>query len=109
MKIIVTGGLGFIGSAFIRKILEINNINVYNIDKLSYASFNHNKYLKINKNYKFYRADISNKINIKKIIKTIKPDIIVNFAAETHVDRSIINPFIFYRTNVLGTLNIRLY
>jgi len=106
MKIIVTGGLGFIGSAFIRRILEFKNINVYNIDKLSYASFNHNKYFKKKKNYKFYKIDISNKKKIKIIIQTIKPDIIVNFAAETHVDRSIKDPFIFYRTNVLGTLNI---
>ena len=92
MNIIVTGGLGFIGSTFIKKAIKNKNINIFNIDKKTYASFDHNKKLIKISSYKFYKIDISNYLKLKNIINKIKPDYIINFAAETHVDRSIVDP-----------------
>jgi len=105
-KFLVCGGAGFIGSHFIRSLLKNNN-KVINLDLLTYAAskktiaeFNSNK------NYRFIKADIGNHNKIKKLLNTIKPDTIINFAAETHVDRSIDNPNIFINTNILGVYNL---
>ena len=111
--ILVTGGLGFIGSAYIKKILEETNIKIVNIDKDGYASNKDciNKCLeksdsnKLN-NYVYYKADLKDFDNINKIIIESIPDMIVHFAAESHVDRSIDNPRIFLENNILGTFNI---
>ena len=107
MKIIVTGGCGFIGSNFIREILKKNDLKVMNIDSLTYAG-NMDNVLDISshKNYDFVKADISNKSAIEKVFNNFKPDIVINFAAETHVDRSISNPQIFVETNIIGTQNL---
>ena len=102
-KIIVTGGLGFIGSNLIN-ILK-NKHFIINIDKISYAS-NFNNIEPNIKNYKFYRQDINNKIFIKNILNKYNPSIIFNVAAETHVDRSIDGPKQFIESNILGVFNL---
>jgi len=102
-KIIVTGGLGFIGSNLIN-ILKDKYFTI-NIDKVSYASNFKNINSNI-KNYKFYKQDINNKIFIKNILKKYNPSIIFNLAAETHVDRSIDGPKKFIESNILGVFNI---
>jgi dTDP-glucose 4,6-dehydratase len=88
-KVIVTGGLGFIGSNLINILKK--KYFVINIDKVTYASNFKNIDPDI-KNYKFYKQDINNKIFIKKILEKYNPSIIFNLAAETHVDRSIDGP-----------------
>ena len=101
-KILVTGGSGFIGSNFIYYCLNKNN-KVLNFDKLTYAgNLNNLKKEESNKNYHFIQGDICNKNKLTKSIEKFKPDFIVNFAAETHVDRSIENSSSFIKTNILG-------
>jgi len=101
-KVIVTGGLGFIGSNLINILNK--NYFVINIDKVSYASnFNNINY---KKNYVFYKQDINNKVFIKNIFKKYNPSIIFNLAAETHVDRSIDGPKQFIESNIFGVFNI---
>ena len=105
MKILVTGGAGFIGSNFIYLLLEERpEWKIVCVDALTYAANFHtlNKALE-NPNFKFYKEDIRNRDGIFKIFKDEKPDVVVNFAAESHVDRSIENPSIFLETNTLGT------
>ena len=102
-KVIVTGGLGFIGSNLINILKK--KYFVINIDKVTYASNFKNIDSKI-KNYKFYKQDINNKIFIKKILKKYNPSIIFNLAAETHVDRSIDGPKKFIESNILGVFNL---
>ena len=107
MKIyLVTGGAGFMGSSFIRSIITKKGCRVINVDNLTYAgSLNTIKDLLSYKNHIFIKSDISNVQRIKNILKKFKPDYVVNFAAETHVDRSIDNPDIFIKTNILGFFN----
>ena len=102
-KIIVTGGLGFIGSNLIN-ILQ-KKYFIINIDKVSYAS-NFNNIDPNIKNYKLYKQDINNKIFIRNILKKYNPSIIFNLAAETHVDRSIDGPKQFIESNILGVFNL---
>ena len=102
-KVIVTGGLGFIGSNLINILKE--KYFVINIDKVTYAS-NFNNISPEIKNYQFYKQDINNKIFIKNILKKFNPSIIFNLAAETHVDRSIDGPKKFIESNILGVFNL---
>lgn len=104
-KILVTGGAGFIGANFIHYILDkYNDYKVVNLDKLTYAANLDNlEDVENNPNYKFVKGDICDKEFIDNLFKNEKFDIVVNFAAESHVDRSILNPEIFINTNVLGT------
>ena len=105
-RAIVTGGLGFIGSNLIGNLLK-KNYKVLNIDKISYASnFYNTKDFKNKKNYKFLNCDLFNKKKLKNIIFNFKPNIIFNLAAETHVDRSIDDPEIFVKSNIVGTFNL---
>ena len=105
-KILVTGGAGFIGTNFLSLCLKKTNLKILNIDLITYAS-NKKKvkdFLKY-KNYNFKKLDIRSK-KIEKIIFDYKPDVIVNFAAESHVDQSISKPTKFVNTNIFGTLNL---
>ncbi|PKR82656.1 dTDP-glucose 4,6-dehydratase [Heyndrickxia camelliae] len=105
---LITGGAGFIGSNFINYMLnKYNDIKIINVDKLTYAGNLQNLVqVNNNKNYSFIRADINDKEIIESIFKENNIDYVVNFAAESHVDRSITNPEIFVQTNVLGTVNL---
>jgi dTDP-glucose 4,6-dehydratase len=103
-KVIVTGGLGFIGSNLI-KLLNKNKFFVINIDKISYSSNKNNIPTNI-KNYKFYKENINNKYFIFKILKKYNPSLIFNLAAETHVDKSIDGPKNFINSNILGVFNL---
>ena len=104
MKIFVTGGAGFIGGNFVLKQILQNNNNVLNYDKLTYAgNLTTLSALDNHSNYEFVQADICNRNKVKNKLETFKPDAIVHFAAESHVDRSIDNPFEFIQTNIMGT------
>ena len=112
MKIMVTGGSGFIGTNFIIEQLEHTGNKVLNYDKLTYASntlygedYLSTKY-KDDKRYSFIRGDITNGDTFDEALKTFKPDAIVNFAAESHVDNSIESPDDFIQTNIVGTFRI---
>lgn len=105
MKIVVTGGAGFIGGNFVHYMLNLyNDYKIICLDVLTYAgNMETLEPVKNNPNFKFYKADIADRTAVYEIFEKEKPDIIVNFAAESHVDRSIDNPGIFLQTNVIGT------
>jgi dTDP-glucose 4,6-dehydratase len=107
MHLIVTGGCGFIGSNFVRLLLaERPDWRVTNVDKLTYAGNRANLAdVESNPNYRFLHADICDKAAMGALFAE-KPDAVVHFAAESHVDRSITGPEIFVITNVLGTQNL---
>jgi dTDP-glucose 4,6-dehydratase len=102
-NIIITGGAGFIGSNFIKRLIN-EKYNIVNIDNLTYASnINYLNEIKNKKNYFFYKVSILEKKKIVEIFKKHNPFYIFNFAAETHVDNSILDSFKFLETNILGT------
>ena len=105
MKIIVTGGAGFIGGNFVHYMLKkYNNYKIICLDKLTYAgNLATLESVMSNNNFKFIQGDIADRSFIYNLFQEEKPDIIVNFAAESHVDRSIEDPEIFLKTNILGT------
>jgi len=105
MILLVTGGAGFIGGNFIHDTLDrYPEDTVICVDNLTYAG-NMETLAPVmdNKNFHFEKADISDAVAIRAIFKKYRPDIVINFAAESHVDRSITDPGIFLRTNILGT------
>ena len=107
-NILVTGGAGFIGSNFVRYMLnKYSNYKIINYDKLTYAG-NIRNLVGVDKynNYKFIKADICNYKKLDDTFKSEKINNVIHFAAESHVDKSIIDPFSFVKTNVLGTLNL---
>jgi len=105
MKILVTGGAGFIGGNFVHYMLnKYPDYKILCLDKLTYAgNLETLKPVMDNPNFKFIKGDISDREFIYKLFSEEKPDIVVNFAAESHVDRSIEDPGIFLKTNVIGT------
>jgi dTDP-glucose 4,6-dehydratase len=105
-NIIITGGAGFIGSNFIKKIIN-SKYNLINIDCLTYASnLSYLKDIKNSKNYFFYKASILDEEKIVYVLKKFNPLYIFNFAAETHVDNSIKDSRAFINTNILGTYSL---
>ncbi|WP_367181830.1 dTDP-glucose 4,6-dehydratase [Fusobacterium sp.] len=105
MKIVVTGGAGFIGGNFVHYMLKkYKDYKIICLDKLTYAgNLETLEPVMDNKNFKFIKGDIADREFIYKLFEEEKPEIIVNFAAESHVDRSIEDPGIFLQTNVMGT------
>ena len=103
-KLLITGGLGFIGSAVIRHIINNTGHDVINVDKLTYAgNLESLASIKNNERYKFEQVDICNANDIKRVFKDHQPDIVMHLAAESHVDRSINGPSDFIQTNIIGT------
>jgi len=107
-NILVTGGAGFIGSNYIKKTLRENkDINLVNLDNLTYAGNLENlKDVENYVNYSFVKGDINDYEVVEKLFRIYEFDIIINFAAESHVDRSIENPSKFLQTNIMGTHNL---
>jgi len=107
-KVIVTGGAGFIGSNFIAYMLaKYPNCRILNLDKLTYAgNLDNLKGVKNYPNYQFVQADIADKEIVFGLFNEFKPELIINFAAESHNDRAVNDPKIFLMTNVIGTQNL---
>ena len=107
MKILVTGGAGFIGSAVVRHIIENTTDSVVNLDKLTYAgNLESLKSVDSNDRYAFEHVDICNRDELDRVFKLYKPDAVMHLAAESHVDRSITGPAEFIQTNIVGTYNL---
>jgi dTDP-glucose 4,6-dehydratase len=107
MHILVTGGCGFIGSNFVRHMLLKYPYNIINLDKLTYAGNLENlKDIENDKRYSLIKGDIADGNLLENIFNTSKVDAVINFAAESHVDRSIMYPDEFIKTNINGTFNL---
>jgi len=107
MKYLVTGGCGFIGSNYILQLINTSDVEIVNVDCLTYAGRKENL-VSIEKDprYKFYQVDIREEQKLQEVFEIEKPDVVVAFAAESHVDRSIKDASAFITTNVLGTFNV---
>jgi dTDP-glucose 4,6-dehydratase len=107
MKILVTGGAGFIGSCFVRLALQDSSTEIVNIDNLTYAGNLENLApVAGNPHYRFQKADLCDLEGLRQIFEETKPDAVVHFAAESHVDRSIFSPGPVFETNLRGTFNL---
>ena len=107
MKILVTGGAGFIGSAVIRHIIKNTSDSVVNVDKLTYAG-NLESLIEVDspERYAFEQVDICNRTELDRVFAEHKPDAVMHLAAESHVDRSITGPAAFIETNIVGTYTL---
>jgi dTDP-glucose 4,6-dehydratase len=107
MKILVTGGAGFIGSAVIRHIIQNTKDSVFNVDKLTYAgNLESLAEVEHDPRYQFAQVDICDRVALDKVFTEFKPDAVMHLAAESHVDRSIDGPAAFIETNIVGTYTI---
>ena len=107
MRILVTGGAGFIGSAVIRHIIQNTQHQVLNVDKLTYAG-NLESLTSVDNNerYQFSQTDICDQVELEKLFQEFQPDSVMHLAAESHVDRSIDGPAAFIQTNIVGTYSL---
>jgi dTDP-glucose 4,6-dehydratase len=108
MRWIVTGGAGFIGSAFVRLALRTEpSVEIWNLDKLTYAGNLENlEPIALNPRYHFVRGDICDAGTVRRLVEEVRPDAIIHFAAESHVDRSILSPAPVFETNLRGTFTL---
>ena len=107
MKILVTGGAGFIGSCFVRLALQTAAFEIFNLDTLTYAGNLENLASVSNhRHYRFIKADLCDLEGLRPIFEQAKPDAVVHFAAESHVDRSIFAPQPVFETNLRGSFNL---
>lgn len=104
MRILVTGGAGFIGSALVRQLIDHTGHQVLNLDKLTYAgNLESLQGIAGNTRYEFVQADIADQPAVSAVLERFQPDAIMHLAAESHVDRSIDGPAAFIHTNIVGT------
>ncbi len=107
MKILVTGGAGFIGSAVVRHIISSTEDSVVNVDKLTYAgNLESLQSVDQSERYAFERVDICDRAELDRVFREHQPDAVMHLAAESHVDRSISGPSEFIQTNIIGTYNL---
>ena len=107
MRILVTGGLGFIGSSVIRKLISETNHEVINLDKVSYAStYGSVQQVSNDPRYQFIKCDLADPSATNEAIQSCKPQAVLHLAAESHVDRSIDGPGAFVEANIIGTFNL---
>ncbi|MBU3120531.1 dTDP-glucose 4,6-dehydratase [Acinetobacter soli] len=107
MKILVTGGAGFIGSAVVRHIIQDTDNTVLNVDKLTYAgNLESLATVADNPRYQFSQTDICDRAALDQLFETFQPDAVMHLAAESHVDRSITGPAAFIETNIIGTYHL---
>jgi len=107
-RVLVTGGAGFIGSSFIEQLINLDNaVQILNIDNISYSVSNKTiQMLNQSSDHSHLKIDITDHKNLKKIIKEFNPELLINFAAESHVDNSINSALPFINTNIIGTFNL---
>ncbi|NBA98217.1 GDP-mannose 4,6-dehydratase, partial [Pseudomonas sp. R5(2019)] len=107
MRILITGGAGFIGSALVRHLIENTEHEVLNLDKLTYAgNLESLTSIASNSRYEFVQADIGDQATVSTVLARFQPHAIMHLAAESHVDRSIDGPSDFIQTNIVGTYSL---
>ena len=104
--ILVTGGAGFIGSNYVNHYVKTDSAHIINLDNLTYAGNLENVEVAESPNYTFVQGDICDKLLIKDLFEKYRFKKVINFAAESHVDNSILNPAAFVETNISGTFNL---